>query len=113
MITHNLSQIVSINYNAEHINSDYQLEEYRSFTEWILRKPKRTIVRFFGLVPPSIIIELKNLSENLFIRDNKVWRKASLTFRFSDGTRKTSYFINNQQALKCKELIESNNYINL
>jgi hypothetical protein len=113
MIKYNPSQIVSIRYNQEKIDEDYQLEQYRSFIEWVLRKPKRMIVRLNTLISTSFIIELENLSENLFIKDNKVWRKANLVFRFSDGSYKTSYFNSNEQAMKCKERVESTNFINL
>ena len=112
MTKYNLSQIVSIRYNQEKIDSDYELEQYRSFKEWILGKPKRTIVRYHYIIN-NPIIELNNLSENLFIRDNKVWRKANLIFRFSDGSFKTSYFKSNELAIRTKERIESNNFINI
>lgn len=112
MTKYNLSQIVSIHYNQEKIDSDYKLEQYRSFKEWILGKPKRTIVRYSYSISESII-ELQNLSENLFIRDNKIWKKANLTFRFTDGSCKTSYFNSNELAIRTKERIESNNFINL
>jgi hypothetical protein len=113
MNTFNPKHIVSIRFIEEKIDNDYKIINYRSLLEWVLGKPKRKIIRFRALFDSSILIELNNLSSIHFIRDDKVWEKANLYFRFSNNTVHRKYFESNKEALLFKANIESNNFINL
>lgn len=112
MTSYNISQIVSIDFTSESVNTEGYISEERSFIDWVLQRPKKTFVRPYRYIPNSFI-PIEKLPNSNFIKDNKIFNKARLTFGFSDGTWKTKYFISNDAAKAFKERIESNNFINL
>jgi hypothetical protein len=112
MTSYNLSQIVSIDFTSESVNTNCYISEERSFIDWVLQRPKKRVIREENYTPDSSI-SIEKIPEGNFIRDNKIFNKASLTFRFSNRTWKTKYFDSNDAAEKFKERIESNNFIKL
>jgi len=112
MTSYNVNQIVSIDFTSENVNTNFYISEERSFVDWLLKRPKKTFIRPYYYTPNSVI-PIEKIPNSIFIKDNKIINKASLTFGFSNRTWKTKYFESNDAAKMFKERIESNNFINL
>lgn len=109
-ISYNTNEIVSIEFKEEQIDSYRQLEYYRSIVDFFLIRPKKLMVWYYGDYTRNT---LESLGNKRFIRDNKIWYRPSLLFRFSDGQCKDKYFKSNEDAKKFKETLESNKYISI
>ena len=112
MTSYNVNQIVSIDFTSENVDTNFYISKERSFVDWLLKRPKKTFIRPYYYTPNSFIT-IEKIPDSIFIKDNKIINKASLTIGFSNRTWKTKYFESNDAAKRFKERIENNSFINL